>query len=120
MKTLVAAAALTAALVAGPLHAACSYPKSPSSIPDGSTATMDQMLAAKKDVDQYNKDMTAYLDCIKLEHSDAVAQGASMSEDQKKELEKRQVQKHNAAIDELEGVAGRFNEQVKAYKVKNP
>lgn len=115
----IAAALVATAFLAGPVYAACTYPKSPDKIPDGATATMDQMLGAKKQVDVYNKEMEAYLSCIKLEHDEAIAKdAATMTPEQKSELEKRQVQKHNAAIDELEGVAARFNEQVKAFKAK--
>jgi len=30
------------------------------------------------------------------------------------------AQKNDAAVDELQAVAGRFNDQVKAYKAKHP
>ena len=30
------------------------------------------------------------------------------------------AQKNNAAVDELQAVVGRFNEQLKIYKAKNP
>lgn len=115
----IAATLVAAAFVAGPVYAACSYPKGPDRIPDGNTASMDEMLATKKQVDQYNKDMDAYLSCIKLEYDSTIAKDAStLSAEQKAELEKRQVQKHNAAVDELEATAARFNEQVKVYKAK--
>lgn len=119
MKAL-ASAILLAALAAGPVHAACSYPKAPESIPDGNTATVDEMVAAKKAVEAYNKEMEAYLSCIKLEYDGTVAsEGQGLSEERKKELERMQVQKHNAAIDELEAVAARLNEQIRAFKAKN-
>ena len=35
------------------------------------------------------------------------------------DMERVEVQKHNAAIDQLQSVADRFNEQVKVYKAKN-
>jgi hypothetical protein len=104
---------------AGAAHAACSYPRSPDRIPDGSTATMEEMVAAQKLIKKYDADINAYVACLKLEHEQSVANAASLTEDQKKELERKQVQKHNAAIDELETVAARFNEQVKVFKTKN-
>jgi hypothetical protein len=112
--------ALAVAFAAGPVYAACTYPKAPDQLPDGNTATMEEMVAGKKAVESYNKEMEAYLSCIKLEHEGAMSKDADeLSEDQKKEMEKMQVQKHNAAIDELEAVAARFNEQVRAYKAKS-
>ena len=101
-------------------YADCSYPRAPDRMPDGNTASLDDMKAAKGQVDKYNKDMEAYLSCIKLEHDDAVAKGASLSEDQKKQMAQMYAQKNDAAVDELQAVAGRFNEQVRAYKQKHP
>ena len=102
-------------------HADCTYPRAPDRMPDGSSASLDDMKAAKGQVEKYNKDMEAYLSCIKLEHDDAVAkQGTAMSEDQKKQMNLMYAQKNDAAVDELQAVATRFNEQVKAYKTKHP
>ena len=104
----------------GAVHADCTYPRAPDRMPDGTTASLDDMKAAKGQVDKYNKEMEAYLSCIKLEHDDAVAKGASLSEDQKKQMALMYAQKNDAAVDELQAVAGRFNEQVRAYKQKHP
>jgi hypothetical protein len=119
MKALFAALAL-AGLLGAPAYAACSYPKAPDKIPDGNTATLEEMLGAKKSVDAYNKEMEGYLSCIKLEHDEAMAHdAATLTEDQKKDLEKRQIQKNNAAVDELEQVAARLNEQIRIFKAKS-
>jgi hypothetical protein len=119
MKLFVSLAGIVFA-AAGAAHAACSYPRSPQSLPDGNTASKEDMVAAQKAVKQYDADINAYIACLKLEHEQSVARdGASLTEEQKKDLERRQVQKHNAAIDELEAVAARFNEQVKVFNAKN-
>ncbi|MEP7314215.1 MAG: hypothetical protein ABI859_16650 [Pseudomonadota bacterium] len=112
---------LLSAVLCSPVFADCSYPKAPAKLPDGNTAALEEMMTAKKSVDQYNKEMEAYLSCIKLEHDDAIAkQGAAASEDAKKQMAAMYVQKNDAAVDELQGVAARFNEQVRAYKAKHP
>lgn len=117
MKLPIVIAALAAAIAGGPVYAACSYPTAPEKLPDGRVATMDEMLTGKKAVEEYNKQMDAYLSCLKLEYDEQVASSSeTLTAEQKAELEKRQVQKHNAAVDELESVASRFNEQVKVYK----
>ena len=116
MKVSILAATLALTIAGGPAYAACSYPKAPEKLPDGTVASKDEMLAGKKLVEQYNKDMEAYLACIKLEFdTQLAADAATLTPEQKAELDKRQMQKHNAAIDELEAVAGRFNEQIKAF-----
>ena len=102
-------------------QADCTYPRAPDRMPDGSTASLDDMKSAKGQVEKYNKDMEAYLSCIKLERDDSMAkQGSALSEDQKKQMNQMYAQKNDAAVDELQAVAARFNDQVKAYKAKHP
>lgn len=118
-KTLIAVAA--AAMFSTAAMADCAYPRAPGKIPDGNTATREELVATKKLVDQYNKDMTAYLECIKSEHDAAVAKGgSSLTEEQKQQMAAMYTQKNDAAVDELTGVANNFNEQVRAFKAKNP
>lgn len=104
-------------------HADCTYPKSPDAAPDGNSATLEQMITAKKGFDQYNTDMNKYLDCIKLEMDAATpADPSKVTPDEKKKIDEQQkmlVQKNNAAVDELQAVVARFNEQLKIFKAKN-
>jgi hypothetical protein len=125
MKALTAIAA-TAVLSAGTAYADCSYPTPPEHIPDGNTATMQEMVEAQKTVKEYDKAINAYVACIQLERDDAVGKlakpGETPTAEQKKamqDMERVEVQKHNAAIDQLQSVADRFNEQVRVYKAKN-
>jgi hypothetical protein len=120
MNTLASSVLIVAALAAGPAYATCSYPRAPTNIPDGATATLEQMVAAQKAVKAYNDEIKAYTDCLKLEHETAVSKDADkLTKEQKEEMEKVQVQKNNAAVDEAEQVTSRFNEQVKAFKTKS-
>jgi hypothetical protein len=125
MKLFMATAA-TAVLSAGTAYADCSYPTPPDHLPDGNTATLQEMVDAQKAVKEYDKAINAYVACIQLERTDAVGKIAKPGETptaaQKKamdDMERVEVQKHNAAIDQLQSVADRFNEQVKVYKAKN-
>jgi len=92
MKTTVSIAVLMAAFAAPSL--ACDRPAAPTSMPNGKTAAMDEMMAAKKAVDAFKKSMEEYLSC---EKSNAKAE---------------------AAQKELIKVADRFNAEVKAFKAK--
>jgi hypothetical protein len=125
MKVFIAIASL-AVLSAGTAYADCSYPTPPEHIPDGNTATLPEMVEAQKAVKEYDKAINAYVACIQLERNDAVGKLAKPGEkptaDQKKamdDMERVEVQKHNAAIDQLQSVADRFNVQVKVFKSKN-
>ena len=104
-------------------QATCTYPRAPDAIPDGNTASKEEMIAAKNEVSRYNTEMNAYLDCIKLEISAATPKDPSkLSKDEKakaEEQEKMLTQKNNAAVDELQAIVGRFNDQLKAYKAKH-
>jgi hypothetical protein len=105
-------------------QADCTYPRAPESIPDGNTASKEEMIAGKNEVSRYNNEMTAYLDCIKLEITAATPKDTSKLSKEAKakadEQEKMLTQKNNAAVDELNSVVGRFNEQLKIYKAKHP
>ncbi len=102
-------------------HATCTYPQSPATPPNGNTASRDEMVAAKHDFDRYNGEMNVYLDCLNLEMDSAPKDTSKLSADEKKKADQDQkirVQKHNAAVDELQAVVGKFNEQLKIFKAK--
>jgi len=124
MKVFIAIGA-AAVLSAGTAYADCSYPTPPDHLPDGNTATLQEMVEAQKAVKEYDKAINAYVACIQLERDDAMGKLAKPGEkptpEQKKamdDMQRVEVQKHNAAIDQLQSVADRFNEQVKVYKAK--
>ena len=122
-KSLIIALSVGAAFGAPLTHADCTYPKSPDAAPDGNSATLEQMITAKKSFDQYNTDMNKYLDCIKLEmYAATPADPTKLTPEEKKKADEQQkmlVQKNNAAVDELQAVVARFNEQLKIFKAKN-
>lgn len=116
---LLPAALVVAAVLAPAAYADCTYPQAPGHLPDGTTATLKEMIAAMQVVKSYNEEMTAYLSCIQLERDSRVAAaGATLTKQQKQELEAIEDQKHNAAIDQLQTVANQFNAQVKIFKAR--
>jgi hypothetical protein len=121
MKVLFAIAAV-AALTAGPVYADCSYPPPPDKIPDGSTATLEEMQAAQKVMQTYDHAIKAYTDCLRLEHDAALAKTTDMTPEEKAkqtaQIESVMNKKNNAAIDQEETIVARFNEQIKVFKNK--
>ena len=117
--------AVAALVVAAQASAACSYPKSPDKIPEGTKATKEEMIAGMKMMRAYNDLIKQYTDCLKSERDTAAAKiDASPAADkaaqdkkdaQKADLDKVLAQKNDAAVDEASAVTGRFNEQIKAY-----
>jgi hypothetical protein len=119
MKALLALAAATA-LSSGAAYADCPYPPAPDKLPDGATATLQDMLAGQKAVADYNKAVNDYVACIDQEVDAAIAKGGDkIKPEQKADMQRVETQKHNAAIDQLQKVADRFNEQVKVFKGKS-
>jgi hypothetical protein len=122
MKALIPLTLAFALGAAAHAQAACVYPTAPAAPPDGNTATRDQMIAAKHDFDRFNGEMNVYLDCIKLETDSITPKDPSkLTADEKKKLAEQQkilAQKNNAAVDDLQAVVGRFNEQLKIFKAK--
>ena len=88
-------------------------------MPDGKTATRDEMVATQKVVKQYQADMTSYLECLKAEHQAALAKDESLSDKQKKTMTDRYTQKNDAAVDEAHDIANRFNEQLRVFREKS-
>jgi hypothetical protein len=118
MKALLAPA-LIAALTAGPVYADCTYPAAPAKLPNGASATLEEMVAGQKTVKEYDTAIKAYVDCIDKELEDKIAKaGEQLKPQQKADMQKVEAQKHNAAIDQLQSVADRFNEQVKVFKAR--
>lgn len=74
---------------------ACSLPPAPDSIPDGKKASKDVMLAKKKEIDKYKREVEEYLTC---------------------EVNPTKAQ---VAQTELDRIASRFNAEVRAFKAAN-
>jgi hypothetical protein len=111
MKTMLRAGAAVSGLFAvGAM--ACETP-SMVAVPDGSEATMDEMVAAQQQVKGYVAAMEEYLACVNEELEAA-------GEDAPDEYKSLMITRHNTAVGEMEAVAAAFNEQVQAYKAANP
>lgn len=110
---------LTGLLGAATADAECIYPKAPASIPDGATATQDEMVAGMKAIKEYNGQVTAYLSCLEMEMNSRIeAAGPEAPPEQVEQIRAIHSKRHNAAVEELEGHAARFNEQVKTFKAR--
>jgi hypothetical protein len=111
---------LTGLLSVSAAHAECIYPKAPSDMPNGSKATEEEMVAGMKAVKEYNTQVSGYLSCLDMQtESDIAAAGADAKPEKIAQIKAINAKRHNAAVDELEAHAARFNEQVKAYKSRD-
>ena len=119
MKALLAMAFTAGLALVGPAYADCPYPPAPDKLPDGATATLEDMLAGQKAVKAYQTAIDTYVGCIDKELDAAITKGGDqLKPAQKADMQHVEAQKHNAAIDQVQAVADRFNEQVKVFKAR--
>ena len=86
-------------------------------MPDGLTATQEEMVAGMQAVKAYNEQVTAYLECLEKEMNERVqAAGPDAPPEKIEQIKAIHSKRHNAAVEELEAHAARFNEQVRVYK----
>ena len=111
---------LAGLLSVGAVNAECIYPQAPSDLPNGATASEQEMVAGMKSIKEYNAQVTAYLSCLDMKmETDIAAAGTDAPADQVAQIKAINAKRHNAAVDELEANAARFNEQVKAFKTRD-
>lgn len=94
---------------------ACDYPQR-IEVPDGATASKEDMIAGQKSVRSYMASMEAYLTCIEADEAQAVLSLGDIGEREKRQREDMFNKKYNAAVEEMNLVAEEFNIQVRAYK----
>ena len=98
----------------------CVYPQAPQALPYGAKATKDEMLAAQGQVKDYSAAVQEkYLPCLEKEKVDYIAALDNMDPEytaKKTAIEDVHAKKHNAALDELQAVAARWSEELKAFK----
>ena len=116
---------LTTILISGLFFAtpalACDYPERPD-IPDGATATKEQMLEASGKVKEYLANVDTFLTCIEDAEKEAVASMDALSEEERQqEMQRRgdRLDKRFSAANEEKALVGElFNQEVRAYNAK--
>mgnify|MGYP001189256337 CR=1 FL=1 len=98
----------------------CTAPPSPT-LPDGATASMEQMLAAQKAVKAFQAANTDYRACLDplVTAAEVAAAGDSPGPDLQKTLEQLNVD-YNASVSAEEEVANGFNVALRDFKAANP
>ena len=108
MSKLAALVATVAVAISATAQAACPYPAE-IEIPNGARATKDEMMAANTSMKEYMGKVDEYLACLDREEAEL----GDVVTDEQKQLH---TSRHNTAVDALNALAARYNEQVQAYK----
>ncbi len=96
---------------------ACDYPQRPF-IPDGATASKEELLAAKDGVQTFLASVDEYLQCVELEEQAALASMDDPTPEEQAERDKLLNRKFDAANEEKAMVGEQFNQQVRAFNGK--
>jgi hypothetical protein len=99
------------------LAIACDYPERPA-IPDGATASKDELLAAKDAIQAYMANVDIYLQCIETEETAAVAELDNPSPEELQRRDDILNKKFDAANEEKVLLGEQFNQQIRAYNAK--
>lgn len=98
---------------------ACDYPER-ADVPDGATATKEEMINGQSAVKSFMTAMEEYLSCIEAEEAAAVlALGDDVDEETTRRRNEIFNEKYNGAVEEMNRVAEEFNIQVRAYKARD-
>lgn len=117
MKNLIRAVAATALLAAPAIGLACEYPERPT-LPDGSSASKEEMIAAQTAVKAFLAAVDEYLDCIEQEERDAIAAMESPDEETIKRRDELLSKRFDAANEEKFLFGETWNQQVRAYNAR--
>ena len=118
MNRLIKTAIGTSLLIAATASFACEYPDRVL-IPNGNTATKEDMVAGQRAVKEYVAAMEVYLECIVEEEKQARGAIDDLQPEQEQEREEMLNKKYNAAVDEMERTAAQFNAEVQAYRAQS-
>jgi hypothetical protein len=99
------------------LALACNYPDRPR-MPDGATASKDELLAAKAEVQGYVAAVDEYLICVESTEQEAVAALENPTAEELQRRDELLSQKFDAANEEKALVGEQFNQQIRAYNQK--
>ena len=104
-------------LLSSSIAFACDYPERPS-IPDGSAASKDELIAAKDSVQDFMAKVDEYLNCVEGEEKAAVEEMDNPSEEVLQRRDEMLNKKFDAANEEKALLGEQFNQEIRAYNQK--
>jgi hypothetical protein len=98
---------------------ACPRPTAPT-VPDGTTASREEMVAATAAFKFFDAATNSYTHCVDATIERIASQHPDASRDDLHSLKEFGTVAHNTAIDQETALADQLNEQVRSYKAKHP
>jgi hypothetical protein len=100
-------------LATSPVFAECVIPDNNVVIPNGSTASKDEMLAAQKALKAYDAAVKSFGDCLTTEADAKVAQGGD-----KAKITAAYAKRNDTEVAKVQALADRWKVQLAAFKAK--
>ena len=100
---------------AAPAAADCVYPKAPTTLPQGSTATYEQMLEARTAVSAFDTAVYEFTVCLALQAQE-IRDNGDLGEEELANALAQLTAIHNAAIADAEFIAEQFNQQLRIFR----
>lgn len=118
MKRLSLSACCLSTLLFAGTGLACEYPDKPT-LPNGSSATKEEMIAGQEEINVYIKELESYQECIVEEEEAARAEMGELEPEALQQREALLTKKYNAAHDEMLTAAAEFNSELKEYQSRD-
>ncbi|MBM68948.1 MAG: hypothetical protein CME43_05675 [Haliea sp.] len=102
--------------------AECVQPESPT-LPDGSSATMDDMIAGQQAVKAFQAANLEYMGCLETQFTAAkktIEEGKASDAEALKAAYEKDVEAYNEAVSAEEALAGQFNTEIREFRAANP
>jgi phytoene dehydrogenase-like protein len=98
----------------------CTPGTPPAAAPDGSKASLEQMVAARTAFQQYDAATNTFTQCVDQTIERVIKQFPQASAADLETLNKLRNGAHNTAIEQEQAFADQLNAQVRAFKAKHP
>lgn len=118
VNSLIAALALGSSMA----MADCVQPETPK-LPDGASASMDEMIAGQQAVKIFQAANLEYMGCLEDEFTAARVEIEDGKAEDPKTLQavyEQSIDAYNEAVSTEETVAGQFNTEIREFKAANP
>ena len=102
--------------------AECVQPESPT-LPDGSSATMDDMIVGQQAVKAFQAANLEYMGCLETQFTAAkktIEEGKASDAEALKAAYEKDVEAYNEAVSAEEALAGQFNTEIREFRAANP
>ena len=98
--------------------ASCIYPEAPTSVPNGETATYEEMAAAHHTIVEFDTDIRHFTICLEME-AERLVNDPDLADEVKQDLQQQLAAINDIAVEHAEFVADQFNQQLRIFRERD-